>query len=119
MTNAFGVGGFMNCSKSGGDEGASAARDFLPDLKPNQVWLQFTNKNNTVGVNLLITAAGGPDTTYSPLGANMAGVNPWRYVCPGTNNPASYDLWVDLSIGGQTNLICNWTKEVQKNTTLP
>jgi prepilin-type N-terminal cleavage/methylation domain-containing protein len=119
VTNAFGVGGFMNCSKSGGDEGASAARDFLPDLKPNQVWLQFTNKNNTVGVNLLITAAGGPDTTYSPLGANMAGVNPWRYVCPGTNNPGSYDLWVQLSISGKTNLICNWNNSVQINNPLP
>jgi len=116
VKNAFNVGGFMNCTKPNGDEGASAAKNFLPDLKPNQVWPGYTN-NTTVGVNLLITAVGGPDTTYRPMG--LQDLNPWRYVCPGTNNPGSYDLWIQLRISGKTNLICNWSKQVQTDSPLP
>ena len=47
-------------------------------------------------------------------------MNPWRYNSSSpTNNPGSYDLWVQLSIGGKTNLICNWSKQVQINNPLP
>ena len=118
VQGAFGVGGFMNCSKSAGGEDASAARNFLPDLKPNQVY-NFTNiTTGPQGVNLLITAVGGPDAQYQPLG--QQDVNPWRYNSSSpTNNPGSYDLWVQLVIGKQTNLICNWTKQVQINSPLP
>jgi hypothetical protein len=112
---AFGVGGFMNCSKSGGGEDASAAKKFLSDLRPNQT----ANISNIVAVTVLITAVGGPDTTYMPLGLNTSGINPWRYVCPGTNNPGSYDLWVQLAISGKTNLICNWNNQVQTDSPLP
>ena len=73
-------------------------------------------KIGTASANLLVTPVGGPDGSYNPLGAaNNGGVNPWRYAYPGTNNPASYDLWIQLEIAGNTNLICNWTKTVQIN----
>jgi prepilin-type N-terminal cleavage/methylation domain-containing protein len=125
VSQAFGVGGFMNCGKSGGGEDASVAKDFLPDLKQRQIGV-VTNSagggGNAVGVTVLITAVGGPDTTYQPLGAQD--LNPWRYISSNpTNNPGSYDLWVLLSIGATTNLnthtygplylICNWSKSVQ------
>jgi prepilin-type N-terminal cleavage/methylation domain-containing protein len=111
-----GVGGFVNCSKPGGGEDASVARNFLPDLKPNQVWLRYTNAN--VGVNLLIGSVGGPDAQYQPLG--QPDLNPWRYNSSNpTNNPGSYELYIQLVIGKQTNLICNWTKQVQINSPLP
>jgi prepilin-type N-terminal cleavage/methylation domain-containing protein len=113
--NAFGVGGFMNSTKPNGGEDASAAKNFLPDLKPNQIWPQFTN--NTVLIKLLVCSVGGPDNTYQPLGA--PGLNPWRYVCPGTNNSNSYDLWVQLGISGKTNLICNWNQSVQTGSPVP
>ena len=67
-------------------------------------------------MTLLITSVGGPDAAYKPL--DQQDLNPWRYVYPGTNNPGSYDLWVQLSIAKQTNLICNWTKQVQINSPL-
>ena len=89
------------------------AKDFLPDLKLNQYGI-VTNYavGSGVGVTVLLCAVGGPDSTYQPLGA--ANVNPWRYVSSNpTNNPGSYDLWIQLSISGQTNLICNWSKQVQ------
>jgi prepilin-type N-terminal cleavage/methylation domain-containing protein len=116
VTAAFGVGGFMNCSKPGGSEEAGSARNFLPDLKEKQVWNLFTN--NDVPVTLLVTAVGGPDATYQPL--NRQDRNPWRYNSSSpTNNPGAYDLWVQLVIGGKTNLICNWSKQVQINSPLP
>jgi prepilin-type N-terminal cleavage/methylation domain-containing protein len=117
VENAFGVGGFMNSSKPNGGEDASVAKNFLPDLKPNQIWSQFTN--NTILIKLIVCSAGGPDDGYQPLGTGTIGLNPWRYVCPGTNNPGSYDLWVQLSISGKTNLICNWSKQVQTDSPLP
>ena len=69
---------------------------------------------------MIITAVGGPDTTYHPLGASALGINPWRYNSSNpTNNPGAYDLWIQLSISGKTNLICNWNKQVQYNSPLP
>jgi type II secretory pathway pseudopilin PulG len=113
-----GVGGFMNCSKPGGGEDAAAARNFLPDLRPNQIFQNYTNPPATEGVTLLVSSVGGPDATYPPFG--VQGLNPWRYNSSSpTNNPGSYDLWIQLVIGKQTNLICNWTKQVQINSPLP
>jgi hypothetical protein len=51
--------------------------------------------------------------TANPHAADV-GLNPWRYVSSGpTNNPGSYDLWVDLYIGGKTYRLSNWSKEAQ------
>ncbi len=114
LSSVFGaaVGGFMNCSKPGGDESAQPARDFLTDLNTNQVGTVLVAGTP---VNLLVTPLGGPDSSYTPLGSANSGVNPWRYAYPGTNNPGSYDLWIQLGIAGNTNLVCNWTKQVQVN----
>jgi prepilin-type N-terminal cleavage/methylation domain-containing protein len=116
VPNAFsGVSGFINCSKPGSGEDASVAQNFLPDLKPNQIYYPYTN--NDVPITLLVTSVGGPDPSYKPLG--VSGLNPWRYRYPGVNNPNSYDLWVQLVISGKTNLVCNWSKQVQINSPLP
>jgi prepilin-type N-terminal cleavage/methylation domain-containing protein len=115
----FGVAGFMNCSKSGADESAVNAQDFLPGLKPTQIAENITNTSAPgVPFTLLVTADGGPDPTYKPLG--VLDVNPWRYNSSSpTNNPGSYDLWVQLQIGGRKYLICNWSSQVQINNPLP
>jgi prepilin-type N-terminal cleavage/methylation domain-containing protein len=113
VTTAFGAGGFINCSKGGGEESIKA-QTFLPNLNLNtQVG------DNGYGVKLLVTSVGGPLPTYQ-AGILPVGVNPWRYVCPGTNNPNSYDLWVQIVIKpGQTNLICNWSGKTLINNPLP
>lgn len=115
-TAFVGVGGFMNCSKPAGGEDVAAAKSFLPDLRPNQIG---TDTNNKVVVTLLISSVGGPNSQYLPLG--QQDLNPWRYNSSNpTNNPGSYDLWIQLVFSsGQTNLICNWTKQVQINSPLP
>jgi len=113
------VNGFINCNKPGSSEDAAVAKNFLPDLKPDRV-VVFTNNvpGNTVPIKLIITSVGGPARDYRPLFA--LGVNPWRYNSSSpTNNPGSYDLWVQLVFGGQTNLICNWNKRVQLNSPWP
>jgi hypothetical protein len=104
----FGVSAFMNCTKGSGDD-STPAQTFLPGLKPGQI------ANNGV-VSVIVTAATS-DPGYLPMPGftSLAGspANPWRYACPGTNNPTSYDLWMQLSLGGKTCLICNWVKNVQ------
>jgi len=116
----FGVSGIMNCGKPGSGEDSPAAKNFLPGLKPSQISTSYTNSTDPKPFKMLITSVGGPDGTYHPLGAGAMGINPWRYNSSNpTNNPGGYDLWVQLSIGGKTNLICNWNKQVQYNSPLP
>jgi prepilin-type N-terminal cleavage/methylation domain-containing protein len=120
VQNGFGVGGFINCTKPGAAEDAPAAENFLPGLKPNQFGINFTNSYKVtpgIQVALLLGSVGGPDQNYQPL--NAPNLKPWRYVSPGVNNPNSYDLWIQLVINGQTNLICNWSGQVQINNPLP
>jgi prepilin-type N-terminal cleavage/methylation domain-containing protein len=119
LNTAFssGVSGFMNCSKcASSGEDTPFAKNFLPELKPDQLG---TIKVGTVWVTNLISSAGGPYAQYQPLG--QQDVNPWRYNSSNpTNNPGSYELWIQLVFApGQTNLICNWTKQVQINSPLP
>ncbi|MGH7975889.1 MAG: type II secretion system protein, partial [Limisphaerales bacterium] len=74
----FGVDGFINCNKPGASDDAPKARNFLPDLKPNQTVTYTTNPPPNV-VKILVSSVGGPDASYSPLGAQFQGINPWRY----------------------------------------
>jgi len=111
---AYGVAGFLNCSKGSGED-ASPAISCLHKLVPAQYYYPVTNI--TVPTTILVTSVGGPDDTYQPL--KMSGVNPVRYVYPGVQNPGSYDLWVQLVISGKTNLVCNWSKNVLINNPIP
>ena len=113
-----GVSGFMNCTKPGADEDAAAARNFLPELRRNQI-ATLTNMPPSFTNMILVASVGGPDSRYFPLGSRD--VNPWRYNSSNpANNPGSYELWIQLVFApGQTNLICNWTKQVQVNSPLP
>lgn len=44
-------------------------------------------------------------------GGKQRWVVPWCYDSSSTNrmNADSYDLWIDITIGGKTNRICNWS----------
>lgn len=106
---AFGAGGVVNFNSAGkNDEDATKAKNFIPSLRANRIGVA-----NAYGVpvTLLITSVRGPDAGYQPVGAQE--VNPFRYRYPGTNNPSTYDLWIDLSIKGQTNRLSNWSGQVQ------
>jgi hypothetical protein len=107
---AYGVGGFINCTKGAGED-AKPAQNFLLSLSTKQVFRGYTN-NGTI-TTMLVTSVNGPDDNYIPL--NTSDLNPVRYLCPGINNPTGYDLWVQLQISGKLYLVCNWTKAVQVN----
>ncbi len=114
---AFGVAGFVNCSKLNAGEDSQPAKNFIHELKPGQTG-SISNSTDTVRFTILVASVGGPDSTYQPLG--VSGLNPWRYVSSNpTNNPGGYELYVQLVISGQTNLVCNWNKQVQINNPLP
>ena len=120
VSKAYGVGGFVNCSKhGGGGEDTALAKNFLPSLTSKQIDTYVTNVNGVdrIRTTALITSVGGPDDNYKPLAAS--GLNPIRYVYPGTNNVGSYDLWVQLQISGKKYLVCNWSKSVQVNSPMP
>ena len=116
VPTAFGIGGFINCNKPGAGEDSQPAKNFIHELNPRQLG---RSTNNTVGITILVGSVGGPDQTYQPLG--VSDLNPWRYKSSGTltNNPGSYELYIQLVIGGKTNLVCNWSKQVQINSPLP
>jgi len=106
--NVFGVGSLTNYNRGGSSPGSRTARNFIPKLSPRQVGIET---NNGVRFTVLVGSVGGPDLTYQPLG--VPGLNPWRYVSPGVNNPTAYDLWIQLSISGKKYLISNWSKTVR------
>ena len=114
LNSAFGVSGLVNSSQYNGGEDGVIAQNFLLGLRANRVGNSETNGQ---WVSNLVTSVRGPDVNYKPLG--VPDVNPFRYVYPGTNNPDAYDLWVQLSIGGKTYLVCNWSKQNPINSPLP
>ena len=113
---AFGVQGFINCTQPGGVDDGINAKNFLKSLSSKQIFSFVTNNN--IPTTIIGTSVGGPDDTYTPV-PYYSGVNPFRYLYPGTNNPGGYDLWIQLVISGKTNLICNWNRQVQINNPLP
>lgn len=120
VASLFGVGGFMNCNKGSGDD-RIIAQDFLTDLKPGQIGEETNGDGSVICV---IGTAVRSDSFYTPPlpgFVSLAGgpANPWRYVYPGVNNPNSYDLWVQIYIGGKTNLICNWFDQPKANYPIP
>ncbi|HEU5071991.1 MAG TPA: type II secretion system protein [Verrucomicrobiae bacterium] len=91
--------GIVNTSSGSADDG-STAQSFIRDLKPGQ-YGEITlggNRLRFLGVNV--------DGPFA-----LGGINPFRYnSSQPTNNVNSFDLWVDVLIGGKTNRISNWSK---------
>ncbi len=111
------VRGFMNSSQSGrSTDEAAAAVNYLKDLRPTQVG-QLTV--NAAFPRILVCSVPWSDNSTAPISSSVAqqqppNLNPWRYISSNpTNNPGSYDLWVDILINGQTNRISNWSKQPQ------
>jgi len=105
VTTAFPAAqGFVNSTKGAtGDEGQGAA-NYFPGLKPGE-YMTIVNPYCTVlGASL--------DTTNIIADAGNHKFNPWCYNSSSpTNNPRSYDLWMDIPISGKINRICNWSEK--------
>ena len=110
VSNVFkSVSGFVNCTVGGGGDEGGSAKAFLNSLKPDQL----TELDS--GAKLLSGPVLWPPGGYQPVAAppaKVVGINTWGYNSSHpTNNPTSYDLWIDVLIGGKTNRICNWSKQ--------
>ena len=102
------VSGIMNTTRAAGDEGVFAVNFLKGALRPDQIAILPT------GAKALVTSLRWPEGhPYHPVqGAAFKTVNPWRYNSTNpTNNPGTYDLWVDVIIDGKTNRFGNWSKE--------
>ena len=112
VQSQFGVGGFQNsATANGGDEGPVAV-NFFKGISPSQV-RDYIDPNGSARIRLLVGPGAWPDNLPQVMkGVANKGLNPWRYNSSGpTNNPTSYDLWIDLIIDGKTNRISNWSRE--------
>jgi prepilin-type N-terminal cleavage/methylation domain-containing protein len=104
VSNIFGVAGFVNAS---------------PD--PSQIanYLRSTGKSartgqiGTNGVDFTVFGVIVPGPNQLRL-VNNATISPWFYNATNpTNNPDSYDLWMDVYYSGKTNRVSNWSPNPQ------
>jgi prepilin-type N-terminal cleavage/methylation domain-containing protein len=109
MTFGGKVTGIINSSQPSASDEVRPATRFLPELKRTQIGLLQTNVADRA--NILISSVPWPVDTSFPL-VGHPGMNPVRYnSSTPTNNPNSFDLWIDVIIDGKTNRIGNWSKE--------
>lgn len=75
-------------------------------FKPGQYKLMNVKKD----VELLVVPVKGPNQIKGRDGSAVIDLNPWRYDASSTNrhNRNSFDLWAEILIGKQTNVIGNW-----------
>ena len=86
---AFGVAAFMNSPDP------TDVKSYYPNLRPSQ----FGEVTGVKGVKVLGVSVKGPTGNFSP----------WRYnASKPVHNPNAYDLWVEVLIGRETNVIGNW-----------
>jgi hypothetical protein len=102
ITNAFGVGGFLNSA-----EPPAKPKTYLRNLKEKQRReVKLLSLPGASAIELLAAPVDWPlrSAAQAPLAGlvptNQLSINPWRYVSSRpTNNPAAFDLWVEAVIG--------------------
>ncbi|MFN3407964.1 MAG: type II secretion system protein [Limisphaerales bacterium] len=102
--------GFANILVAGGDDGQTA-RNFWPDIAPGQ-YMRVRNPppSYPFAGAVIGTLVDGP--FMMPEDGGTGFINPFRYNSSNpTNNPNSFDLWVDITLGGKTNRVNNWSKK--------
>ena len=93
VAQAYGIDGFVNSTRDKADADAPPAEALHKNLKDGQVESQQN------GVKYLAVRAKGPDGEYSR----------WRYNSTNpTNNPESFDLWVEVTVSGAPKIYGNW-----------
>ncbi len=94
----LGVPGFLNSTI-----GAMLAKNYLHEVKPDQAMLL-----STVPPVMVLTSPGKPPPNNTII-VNGKPVNPWRYVSSNpVHSPGRFDLWAEITLNGQTNIIGNW-----------
>ena len=106
IQEAFNVGGFANASTD-----RDLVFNFAKNIKANQ-YAELADVSGDVevlvvpveGTNMIKGRVMGPDGNKVPRN-----INPWRYVSKNpTRNPNSFDLWAEVKIGKNNEIIGNW-----------
>ena len=106
--NATPVGGLVNFVPVVDNEEGSAAVNFI---KTGFNSAQFQDDPVT-GLRFLVSTIKWQNTTFAPYSGFVGNCCAWRYNSANpVNNPNSFDLWVDVLIGGKTNRFCNWSRD--------
>lgn len=105
------VTGLINSSQPVVSDEVRTASKCLSDLKPSQVG--FLTTNTTDRIPILLSSVPWPVDPNYPIPGHP-GMNPVRYNSSSpTNNPSTFDLWVDVILDGKTNRISNWSRDPQ------
>jgi hypothetical protein len=119
----FGRDGFVNSSPD-----INEVDNFYPSVAKSARTAQFAIPGGAAGATfpLFGVAVVGPLLTNVAIPAEIADanilkngvdgkvMNIWQYVSTNpTNNPNSYDLWMEVPYAGKTNRISNWSKDPQ------
>jgi prepilin-type N-terminal cleavage/methylation domain-containing protein len=108
-----GIGGFVNCTRAGGADDFASGQKFISSLKPGQYGFAT---NGGVRYALLTTSVPRPQYLPPAAPGALPELNPICYNSSSpTNNPKSYDLWVDIVVRGKTNRISNWSENPEIN----
>jgi prepilin-type N-terminal cleavage/methylation domain-containing protein len=106
IPSIFGVGGFLNSSAD-----STEVQNFCPTIGKSSRTASFKVPASGVTYTLFCISLKGPPQT-NPIDGKVFELNVWNYVSTNpTNNPGSYDLWMDVLYGGKTNRISNWSKD--------
>jgi len=103
-TNAVGscfrIGGFFNAAQD--------KQEVVESYRSRKTSQYFEITTNGATIVVLGVPVDGAIQFADVRGKKFS---PWQYVSSNPrNNPNSFDLWLDLLIGGKTNRICNWSK---------
>jgi prepilin-type N-terminal cleavage/methylation domain-containing protein len=113
---------FMNSAATAAStDDAAGAKSFLkPGLRPNQIGRLNVEGQDINAVLVCSVAWMNNNSATWPIASPPAvdeppALNPWRYNSSNpTNNPGSFDLWVDIYISGKTYRVSNWSLEPQQ-----
>lgn len=88
-----------------------APMSFLRTLRPKQVGAPYPDKPQ---IKILVCSLEWPAVATPAPPISFTTLNPWRYVSTHpTHNTSSFDLWVDLPIGGKVYRVSNWNQRAE------
>jgi prepilin-type N-terminal cleavage/methylation domain-containing protein len=108
---AFRLSGFANSlAGQGSDDNRQPQNFFKGSLRTGQ-YLEIPVTNRVLKTSTRVVVLGSLVEGSAMLpGASGGSINPFGYNSASpTNNPTSYDLWLDIIAGGKKVRLCNWS----------
>jgi type II secretory pathway pseudopilin PulG len=107
---AFGVDGFANCSKgTSTDDEQPKVKSYTKGALRQGQFLQAAITNLALHASTRAVVLG---TQLQGVSMLAGAITPYGYnSATPTNNPNSYDLWLDILVGGAPVRVCNWNSK--------